>query len=151
MTKILFFAFLIGLLLSSCKQYKVDGIVIDHTLYENQSYSDNKELRQIIRETLKKDEKALAKLSDFWCGEGAGCYDLGFIVTQIIYRIGEKDFSLMVLKLSKKDVKAIEDLVITGLEYGDNNNDGKMDNKQIENEFPELNKCMKLNLNEHKR
>ena len=57
----------------------------------------------------------------------------------------------MVLKLSKKDVKAIEDLVITGLEYGDNNNDGKMDNKRIENEFPELNKCMKLNLNEHKK
>jgi hypothetical protein len=149
--KALISSLLILLALNSCKQREVDGIVIDQTLYENQSLSDNKELRQIIQKTINKDEKALAKLCDFGCGQGAGCYDLGFIITQIIYKIGEKEFSLMVLKLSKKQVKAIEGLVITGLEYGDNNNDGKMDNKRIENEFPELNKCMKLNLNEHKK
>lgn len=145
MTKSIVVLLLVVLVLSSCKQREVDGIVIDHALYENQSYSDNKELKQIILETLKKDEKALAKLSDFWCGEGAGCYDLGFIITQIIYRIGEKDFALMVEKLSKEETKAIEELVNTGLEYGDNNNDGKMDNKRIENEFPKLHQLLKSN------
>jgi len=137
---------LVGQTLTSCRQNEVDGIIIDHTLYENQSLSDNRELRQLIHQTLNKDEKALAKLNKFGCGDGAGCYDLGFIVTQIIYRIGEKDFSSMVEKLSKEETNSIEGLIMAGLEYGDNDKDGKMDNKRIENEFPELQKLLKSKL-----
>ncbi len=135
--------FIIGLTLVSCKQNEVEGILIDHTLYENQTYSKNKELRQLINQTLKKDEKALAKLNDFWCGGGAGCYDLGFIVTQIVYRQGENDFISMVEKLEYKEILGLEGLISAGLEYGDNDKDGKMDKKRIENEFPELFKLLK--------
>lgn len=143
LNKILVVTFIIGLTLTSCKRNEVDGILIEHTLYIHQSFSDNKELRQLIRKTLNKDEKALAKLNDFWCGGGAGCYDLGFIVTQIIYKLGEKDFMTMVDKLDNKEVRGLEGLIMAGLEYGDNDLDGKMDNKKFENEFPELFQILK--------
>jgi hypothetical protein len=135
--------FIFGLILVSCKQNEVEGILIDHTLYENQSLAKNKELRQLIQETLKQDEKALAKLNNFWCGGGAGCYDLGFIVTQIIYKKGKQDFMTMVDKLKYKEISRLENLIMVGLEYGDNDKDGKMDNKRIENEFPELLELLK--------
>jgi hypothetical protein len=135
----------IGLTLISCKQNEVDGIFIDHTLYENQSLEKNRELRQLIRQTLNKDEKALAKLNDFWCGGGAGCYDLGFIVTQIIYRLGDKDFTEMVAKLDENELTGLEGLIMAGLEYGDNDKDGKMDNKKIDTEFPKLLKQIETN------
>jgi hypothetical protein len=143
LTKTIFITLVVGLAFSSCRQNEVDGIFIDHTLYENQSFSDNRELRQLIHKTLNKDEKALANLNSFWCGGAAGCYDLGFIVTQIIYRIGEKEFASMVEKLSKEETNSLEGLIMAGLEYGDNDKDGKMDDKRIENEFPELQKLLK--------
>lgn len=136
--KIIFVTFIFGLTLVSCKQNKVEGILIDHTLFENQSFSKNIELTQLIKRTLNKDEKALAKLNDFWCGVGAGCYDLGFIITQIIYKQGENDFMTMVDKLKYKEIRGLEGLISAGLEYGDNDKNGEMDNKKIENEFPEL-------------
>lgn len=141
--KIILTTFIIGLTFVSCKQNEVEGIFIDQTLYENQTYSKNKELRQLIKQTLNKDEKALVKLNDFWCGGGAGCYDLGFIVTQIVYRLGEKDFMLMVEKIEYKKIRGLEGLISAGLEYGDNDKDGKMDNKRIENEFPKLFELLK--------
>jgi len=61
----IFTAIILGLTLTSFRQNEVDGIFIDHTLYENQSLEKNGELRQLIRQTLNKDEKALAKLNDF--------------------------------------------------------------------------------------
>ncbi|RZK07599.1 MAG: hypothetical protein EOO46_14530 [Flavobacterium sp.] len=112
---------------------------------ETQSLEKNRELRQLIRQTLNKDEKALAKLNDFWCGGGAGCYDLGFIVTQIIYRLGDKDFTEMVAKLDENELTGLEGLIMAGLEYGDNDKDGKMDNKKIDTEFPELLKQIETN------
>lgn len=150
LTKIVLTTFIIGLTLVSCKQNEVEGILIDQTLYVNQTLSKNKELRQLIRQTLNKDEKALTKLTDFWCGGGAGCYDLGFIVTQIIYKLGEKDFMTMVDKLDNKEIRGLEGLIMAGLEYGDNDRDGKMDNKRFENEFPELFQILKAKKKESK-
>ena len=95
---------MLAFLITACKQNEVKGIIIDSTLYTNQSISytnqsisENKELRLLIEQTLNKDETALAKLSDFWCGGASGCYDLGFIVTQIIYKLGVEDFVTMVV------------------------------------------------------
>jgi len=65
LTGTIFLTLLVGLALTSCKQNEVDGIRIDHTLYENQSLSENRALRQLIQRTLNRDEKALAKLNDF--------------------------------------------------------------------------------------
>lgn len=144
LTKIILTTFIIGLTLVSCKQNEVEGILIDHTLYENRSFSEIRELRQLIKQTLDKDEKALAKLNNFWCGGGAGCYDLGFIITQIIYRQGEQEFMTMVDKLNDNEIIGLDGLIMAGLEYGDNDKDGKMDNKRIENEFPKLFELLKF-------
>ena len=129
---------MLAFLITACKQNEVKGIIIDSTLYTNQSISENKELRLLIEQTLNKDETALAKLSDFWCGGASGCYDLGFIVTQIIYKLGVEDFVTMVEKLGQKERTVLDSLILFGLEYGDNDRDGKEDNKLIENEFPAL-------------
>lgn len=92
----------IGINFTSCKQSKVNGITIGNTLYDNQTLEENREVCKLIRQTLKKDQNALVKLNDFWCGEGAGCYDLGFILTQIVYRLGENDFNTMLKKIDGK-------------------------------------------------
>jgi hypothetical protein len=44
----------------------------------------------------------------------------------------------MVDNLDRKELYGIEDYIKAGLEYGDNNKDGKMDNKIAEKEFPTL-------------
>ena len=130
------------LTLTSCDHTDVDGIFVDHTIYENLSIPKRLELKKLIRQTLKKNENALTTLNKFWCGGGAGCYDLGFIVTQIIYRIGEDEFLKIVMKLDREKLLGLEGLIAVGLEYGDNNKDGKIDNKKIETEFPKLYKVL---------
>ena len=122
----------------SCKKNNIEGIEIGVTLLENQSFAENKKLDTIIRKTLKGDYNSLRRLNHFPCGDGAGCYDKGFIITQIIYKIGENNFNKMVDNLDHKELYGIEDYIKTGLEYGDNNKDGKMDNKIAEKEFPIL-------------
>ena len=139
--------FTVTLTLISCKQNEVDGIIIGNILCENQSFSNNRELRKLIRQTLNKNEKSLSILNNFWCGGGAGCYDLGFIVTQIIYRLGEQEFINMVSKLNREEFISFKSLIEVGLEYGDNDRDGKMDKKKIENEFPCLYKLLKSEKN----
>jgi hypothetical protein len=128
--------------LISCDHTKVDGIVIDHTLYENLTFSSQIELKKLIRQALNKDENALIKLNSFWCGGAAGCYDLGFVITQIIYRLGEDEFIKMVAKLNCNNLLGFDGLIEVGLLYGDNNKDGKIDNKSIESVFPKLNKIL---------
>lgn len=73
----------------------------------------------------------------------AGCYDLGFIVTQIIYKLGERDFMTMVNNLDNKEIRIFEGLIMTGLEYGNNDRDSKLDNKRFENEFLNLYKLLR--------
>ena len=92
----------------------------------------------LIKQSVKKDEKSLAKLINFWCGGGAGCYDLGFVITQIISKIGEEEFVIMTNKLSTYNKTILVVLIRAGLEYGDNNKDNKMDETTIDKAFPKL-------------
>ena len=126
------------LFLISCKKENIEGVEIGKTLLENQNFAENKKLDTIIRTTLKGDFNSLRRLNHFPCGDGAGCYDKGFIITQIIYKIGENNFNKTVDNLDRKELYGIEDYIKAGLEYGDNNKDGKMDNKIAEKEFPTL-------------
>ena len=132
-----FFFLLIFFALSSCKKENIEGIIIGKTLFENQSLSENKELESIIKLTLKGDYNSLKKLNQFPCS-ASGCYDKGYILTQIIYKMGETKFIEMTSKLDQKEIYEIDGYIKVGLEYGDNNYDGKMDNKTSQNEFPTL-------------
>lgn len=129
----------------SCNKNKINGIVIGKTFIENQTYNENKRLDTIIQKTLKGDYNSLRRLNHFPCGEGAGCYDKGYIITQIIYKLGEDNFSKMVNKLDQKELYGMEGYINVGLEYGDNNFDGKIDNLIFKNEFPKLYKTLKEN------
>ena len=44
----------------------------------------------------------------------------------------------MLKKIDAKHFAGLESLIKVSLEYGDNNQDGKMDNKKFETKFPEL-------------
>lgn len=62
---------------------------------------ENQRFRSLTEKTIKKDWQALVELSHFPCGGGAGCYDLGIVITEIAYRIGEADFIAMVKELTQ--------------------------------------------------
>jgi hypothetical protein len=113
----------------------IDGIKVEHTLYENLSPSRRLALRWDIKKTLSGDESSLRNLVLFDCGGAAGCYDLGFVLTQLIYRLGEKHFAEMAKSLTKDELATLESLIIVGLGYGDNDNDGKADDRKIDKEF----------------
>jgi hypothetical protein len=122
-----------------CKRQEAHGVKIGYTLYVHQSLLENYELRSLIGQALKKDSQALAKLSDFPCGGGGGCYDLGIVLAELLYRIGETDFIVMVSELPQNQKSQIKSFLSVGLQYGDFNADGKDDLKWFEKEFPRLN------------
>ena len=140
--KFIFLLLIIVTTFISCKKDNVKGVIIGINLIEHQSLSENKRLDTIIKSTLKGNHNSLRRLNHFPCNGGASCYDKGYIITQIIYKMKENQFIQMVEKLDKKELYGIEEYIDTGLEYGDNDYDGKMDNKDFKNEFPTLYKII---------
>jgi len=134
---------LILTIFSSCKKDSTQSIQIGYDLYVHQDYSENKELIKLIERTLKQDSQALSELISFPCGGGAGCYDLGYVITQIIYKTGEDNFLKLVERIDKKKYPELLGMIRVGLEYGDQDNNSKVDNRRIEKEFPEINELIK--------
>ena len=126
------------IILISCKKEKVDGIIIGYTLFVHQSLTENRKMENLIYQALKKEKNAFVEIKNFPNGGAASSYDLGYVLTQIIYRIGEKDFVDILREIPKSERNEFEGLIAVGLEYGDNDYDGKMDNKRMETEFPKL-------------
>ncbi|UXE68672.1 MAG: hypothetical protein KA713_08920 [Chryseotalea sp. WA131a] len=96
------------ILLTSCRQSNIDGVIIGNTLFENQDYPTNKRFCNIINRTLEKDQQALIELTEFSCGGAAGCYDLGYVLTQVINRIGEQEFIKLINGLTEKQKNEIK-------------------------------------------
>jgi len=129
-------------LFCSCKQDKVNGIIIGSDLLFAQDYSENRKLCSLINRALEKDAKAVEEITNMNCGGASGCYDLGYVLTQLITRLGEKEFIKLTIGLSKSTKNSIQGLIMAGLEYGDNEYDGKMDDKRISEVFPNLEKVL---------
>lgn len=127
-----------------CKQKSVKGVIIGSTLYEGQTAADNRKLCDIIDRALNKERTALLELIGFNCGGAAGCYDLGYVVTQIVNRIGEKEIIQLTKDFTKPQRNELLGLIEVGLEYGDNNYDGKMDEARIEATYPILEKALDI-------
>lgn len=117
---------------------KKQDIWVGWTLEVHQSYQENIRLRYLMSKVLNKESEYLPEIINFDCGGGAGCYDLGFVITQIIYRVGEDEFITMMSVLTIEDKFLLESLIRVGLAYGDNDRDGMMDNWDINTEFPKL-------------
>ena len=126
------------LLFTACGRHEVDGIRIGDTLYAHQDLQENRELCILIERSLEGEPAALQKLSETDCGDGAACYDLGSVLTQIIYRRGEKAFAETVQKAGPAQLPRLKSLLRAGLEYGDQDGDGKADERLIEEAFPLL-------------
>ncbi|WP_431137634.1 hypothetical protein [Psychroserpens mesophilus] len=128
--------FLLIFTLLSCKEKVVDGIEIGQDLYIGQSLKQNKKLSELITQTLNKNSNALSELTEFWCGGGAGCYDLGIITSEIVYKMGESEFIKIATELESERKNSLKGLLNAGLEYG------YEPDRKIENEFPKLNKIL---------
>ena len=122
----------------SCKIDKIEGIIIGDTLFAHQSFSENQKMQHLISNALKKDKESIIELKDFPNGGAASAYDLGYVLTQIIYRIGEDEFAGILREIPKEERIGFEGLISVGLAYGDNDYDGKRDYKRIGIEFPQL-------------
>ncbi len=133
---------LILLIILGCKQQHTEDIFIGETLYQNQDYLDNRELISLIEQTLDGDKEALSSLVTFPCGGASGCYDLGFVITQIIYKLGEDEFIKMVEQLDNNERKQLEGFIQVGLEYGYLDKEKAWERRNIENQFPKLYKLM---------
>ena len=138
MSRTFLFIILLIFLSVGCKSENVQGVIIGDTLLIHQSYLENQELKELIIKSLNKNEEAILKLKDVPNGGAAGSYELGYIITQIIYKIGEDDFYKIISSLSPEEIKGFEGYIQVGLEYGDNNHNGVMDYKKMNQEFPKL-------------
>ena len=116
----------------SCKENEVNGIEIGQDLYIGQSLEQNKKLTELITQTLNKDSNALSELTEFWCGGGAGCYDLGTVLSEIVYKMSETEFIKLASILDLERKNSLKGLLNAGLEYGYETE------RKIEIEFPKL-------------
>ena len=130
MKNLLIISVLLFFACTSCNKSSINGIELGHTLIENQSYSENRELTQLIEKVLKKDSESLIKLMGFWCGGAAGCYDLGYVLTQIVYKVNEDEFLKMIKHLTKSQKSNLNSFLNVGFEYGN------YENKTLDTEFP---------------
>lgn len=124
---LLLFGFL-GMMAVGCYYYVeqasvVHGVKIGHTLYVHRAHPlekprQHKQLSNLIQGVLNKDKTALQQLINFDCGGGAGCYDLGYILSQLVFRLGEEEFIVLSQDLSMGDKEKLSFWLLCGLEYG---------------------------------
>jgi len=137
-----FLIILILTVLSSCsKKTIVEGVQIGNTLYEQQNLSTNKKFASLIHKSLNRDTEAFGELLRFKCGGAAGCYDLGSVITQIVYRLGEQNFSEMIKNFSNEQKRDIRNYLEVGLEYG-YRLEKSTANKTVDQQFPFLSKSL---------
>ena len=136
--KILLILSLVTILLS-CSVKEYEEIKIPYSIHIRTDFLDRK-IKNVIKSALNSKPntfKDYIKLSDEVDGESA--YDLGFVLTQIIDRIGEDEFLNLTKNLNSSEKQLLRSFIEVGLEYGDNNYDGKMDEERIENIYKKIN------------
>lgn len=138
MKKILLIVILIFFI--ACNKSEIEGIEIGNTLVETQTYSENQKLIASISGTLNQDSNSLVSLLHI-STDGAGGYDLGSVITQIIYKVGEEDFLKMTESLNVEEKNLLTGFIEVGLEYG-YQIDAKNPNQKVEKEFPKIYKSL---------
>lgn len=135
------------LFLFGCKTDNVDGIILENNLVIHQDYSRNKQMVSLIKLSLNKDSDAFNKLIHFPTGGGESSYNLGYVITQIVYRINESETIELIKNYESKDLNLLQGMINVGLSYGDNDYDGKMDETNMIDEFPKLFKYINEKIN----
>lgn len=120
-------------LLISCKNDNVEGIQIGNLLVENQSFSKNKQMINLIEMTLLEDEdsfEALLFIPNVDDGESA--YIHGYTIHQIINKLGEEKIINMLNHFEIKNLKTLNTYIRSGFDYTSDYNDN------FEDKFPNL-------------
>ena len=120
----------------SCTVKEYRKVVIPYSI-NNRSDLMSWKLKGIIDSAFRMESDAFRDfivLSNTVDGESA--YDLGYVLTQIIYMIGEDEFLKTINNLTNDEKAILISFINIGLEYGDNDYDNIQDNKRIEDEFP---------------
>ncbi len=116
---------------------QVKNIHLGNTLVQNQGLKENGELVKLVTDVLNEKRSSLGKLIHFDCGGLSSCYDLGFILTQLIYEIGEQKFVTISNEFDKTSLHQLSDFIDVGLAFG-----YKMKPDKIAEEFPILRKLI---------
>lgn len=127
---------LMTILTISCTVKEYKKVVIPYSI-NNRSDLMSWKLKGIIDSAFRMESDAFRDfivLSNTVDGESA--YDLGYVLTQIIYMIGEDEFLKTINNLTNDEKAILISFINVGLEYGDNDYDNIQDNKRIEDEFP---------------
>ena len=127
---------LMTILTISCTVKEYKKVVIPYSI-NNRSDLMSWKLKGIIDSAFRMESDAFRDfivLSNTVDGESA--YDLGYVLTQIIYMIGEDEFLKTINNLTNDEKAILISFINVGLEYGDNDYDNIQDNRRIENEFP---------------
>ena len=120
----------------SCTVKEYKKVVIPYSI-NNRSDLISYKLKGIIDSAFRLESDAFIdfiELSNTVDGESA--YDLGYVLTQIIYMIGEDEFLKTINNFTNDEKETLISFINVGLEYGDNDYDNIQDNRRIENEFP---------------
>ena len=120
----------------SCTVKEYKKVVIPYSI-NNRSDLISYKLKGIIDSAFRLESDAFIdfiELSNTVDGESA--YDLGYVLTQIIYMIGEDEFLKTINNFTNDEKEILISFINVGLEYGDNDYDNIQDNKRIEDEFP---------------
>lgn len=72
----------------------------------------------LINGVVSGDSGSLNALVNFWCGGGAGCYEHGAVIVEIMYVLGDEAFYGMARQLDKQTALAMSWYIAAGFEYG---------------------------------
>lgn len=117
------------LCLISCNQENASGIYLGTTLTVHQSFKENRVFIRIVENSLQGDVNSIEKLPDIWCGGASGCYDLGYVITQIIDELTEGVFIEKMMQMDYSQATKFNVFIRVGLEYGNYPTDMKYEDK----------------------
>lgn len=118
-------AFVLGLLLLAITTHiyyvfrSIEGVNVSNVAGSMQisveGYKYHRHLRLLLVE---QDPDALRYLINADCGGGAGCYEHGMTLVQVLIKLGDSSFSGILPKLRKEESERLLNLLSAGHEYG---------------------------------
>lgn len=137
----IFFYFLVILFMYSCNVDNCSknlGFKLDYHLFEYIKV-DGDTYCELINKSLKKDSKAILKLSKITLNDGVSSYQHGAVLLEVIDKLGELRYCEIIDKMSEKEKRKVYYAILAGLDYTEN---PKYFGKKIEDVFPKLRKLL---------
>jgi hypothetical protein len=97
----------------------VDGVDVSDMAVSMPSAAERYEYHRHLKLLLaERDPDALKYLINANCGGGAGCYDHGRTLVQVLVKLGDPSFSGIIPQLHKEESGLLFNLLSAGYEYG---------------------------------